>query len=158
MPSPNPIPNHDPKPNPTQVYSAYLRILCADARRTPTSAAPEGQQPTSPTSRTSEHSTPVASRMGFVPVPLLCLVLRVVGHDVIPRFYFGHPSGWALCLVVWLLLCFLKVLTGITLLGYACARGEEEPPNSPIRLGVGVLPSDFLSGVDRFTLHGKRIM
>uniref|UniRef100_A0A7S2G4J5 Protein TAPT1 homolog n=1 Tax=Haptolina brevifila TaxID=156173 RepID=A0A7S2G4J5_9EUKA len=131
------------------VYGAFLRILCADACR----PAGDDNRPRSPTTRPtwgspSEHSAPVASRMGFVPVPLLCLVLRVLGHDVLPRIYFGHPSGWMLCLLIWLLFCFLKVLTSITLLGYACAAsGPEEAP-----------ANDFLSGIERYTLFGKGVM
>jgi hypothetical protein len=101
----------------------------------------------------SDFSALPAARMGFMPLPLLCLVVRVVGHDVIPRLYLGHPSGWLLCALIWLVLCLVKILTSITLLGYACTRCAEAQagPNDPTALA-------FLSGIERYTLHGKGIM
>ena len=97
-----------------------------------------------------EFSTLPAARMGFVPLPLLCLVIRVVGLDVAPRLYFGHPSGALLCLLIWLVLCFVKMLTSVTLLGVAAARVEAAAADDT--------PVDFLSGIERYTLHGKRVM
>jgi hypothetical protein len=100
-----------------------------------------------------EFSTPVAGRMGFVPLPLLCLVVRVLGHDVAPRVYLGHPSGWLMCFLLWLSLCFVKVLTGITLLGFACAAGSEQQPP-----GKGKGEEISLDGsFSRFTLHEKPV-
>jgi len=99
-----------------------------------------------------EFSMPVARRMGFVPLPLLCLVVRVVGHDVAPRLYLGHPSGWLLCGLIWIVLCFVKVLTSITLLGFACAAASEQHGKAIDRDAVN------LEGIARFTLHGKRIV
>ena len=90
--------------------------------------------------------------MGFVPLPLLCLVIRVVGHDVMPRVYLGHPSGWLLCALIWLVLCAVKILTSVTLLGYACTRCAEAAHLGPND------PAAFLSGIERYTLHGKGIM
>ena len=87
--------------------------------------------------------------MGFVPLPLLCLVIRVVGHDVAPRLYFGHPSGLILCVLVWFVLCFVKVLTSITLLGFACTRPDYAGADGG---------TAFLAGIERYTLHGKRVM
>ena len=98
-----------------------------------------------------EFSAPAAARMGFVPLPLLCLVIRVVGHDVAPRLYFGHPSGVLLCILVWLVLCFIKVLTSVALLGFACSRADDAATD-------GSDAADFLNGIERFTLHGKRVM
>ena len=98
-----------------------------------------------------EFSAPAASRMGFVPLPLLCLVIRVVGHDVAPRFYFGHPSGLLLCLLIWLVLCFVKTLTSVALLGVASSRMAAVPATD----GVG---TDLLNSVERYTLHGKQVM
>eukprot|EP00966_Prymnesium_polylepis_P204946 4748095-Prymnesium_polylepis.1 len=65
-----------------------------------------------------QHSTWVSARMGFVPIPLFCLVVRVVGHDVWPLLNGRHPSGVLLCTLVWLVACALKLLTTITLLGF----------------------------------------
>lgn len=100
----------------------------------------------------SDFSSLPASRMGFVPLPLLCLVIRVVGHDVMPRVYLGHPSGWLLCALIWLVLCAVKILTSVTLLGYACTRCAEATHLGPND------PAAFLSGIERYTLHGKGIM
>jgi energy-converting hydrogenase Eha subunit G len=58
--------------------------------------------------------------MGFVPIPLLCLVVRIVGRDVYPSLDMAHPSSWLLVLLIWLACCATKVLTSMTLLGYAC--------------------------------------
>ena len=96
-----------------------------------------------------ECSAAAAARMGFVPLPLLCLVIRVVGHDVAPRLYFGHPSGLILCVLVWFVLCFVKVLTSITLLGFACTRPDYAGADGG---------TAFLAGIERYTLHGKRVM
>lgn len=103
------------------------------------------------TAEAGEFSAPAAARMGFVPVPLLCLVIRVVGHDLAPRLYFGHPSGALLCLLLWLVLCGVKMLTSITLLGVACMRADA----SAAEEGSA---ADFLYGIERFTLHGKGVM
>ena len=110
-----------------------------------------------------------------------------------------HPSGWALCVLMWLCMCAtarrllapltlarhgatadgppraatlvprggshprrcaLKMLTSILLLGFATeraksARAEESPRGAHPIHGGG--PTDFLHGVDRYTLVGKRI-
>ena len=143
------------------IYGTFVLILCADARRPSEALSPKSRemaaraataddgQMTSP----GEFSTPVAGRMGFVPLPLLCLVVRVLGHDVVPRVYLGHPSGWLLCFLLWLSLCFVKVLTGITLLGFACAAGSEQQPP-----GKGKGEEISLDGsFSRFTLHEKPV-
>ena len=87
--------------------------------------------------------------MGFVPIPLLCLVVRIVGRDVVPGLDMGHPSGWLLVTLLWLACCATKVLTSMTLLGYACRQVERCPTEGSAE-GPG-----FLQGVERFTLHGK---
>jgi len=143
------------------IYGTFVQILCADARRPSEALSPKSRemaaraamaddgQMTSP----GEFSTPVAGRMGFVPLPLLCLVVRVLGHDVAPRVYLGHPSGWLMCFLLWLSLCFVKVLTGITLLGFACAAGSEQQPP-----GKGKGEEISLDGsFSRFTLHEKPV-
>ena len=51
--------------------------------------------------------------------------------------------------LIWLACCALKVLTSMTLLGYACRQVERCPAEGSAE-GPG-----FLQGVERFTLHGK---
>ena len=80
-----------------------------------------------------------------------CLVVRIVGRDVYPSLDMRHPSGWVLVGLLWLTCCALKVLTSMTLLGYACRRVEHCPED---RSQDG---KPFLEGVERFTMHGKRI-
>ena len=142
------------------VYSSFVQILCADARKPADAISPNSRDaaqaahkpPPQPSlavgESPGEYSAPVAARMGFVPLPLLCLVIRVVGHDVAPRLYLGHPSGWLVCLLIWLVLCFVKVLTSITLLGYACSHADEQKADG----------LKGLQNIARYTLHGKRIM
>lgn len=100
----------------------------------------------------SEFSALPAARMGFGPLPLLCLVIRVVGHDVAPRLYLGHSSGWALALLVWLVLCLAKVLTSIVVLGIACVKSAEPPRPEDEQIAA------YLSGIQRYSLHGKGLM
>ena len=129
------------------VYRSYISILCADARRSPDAAAAKAPHVATAAGSPGEYSAPVVARMGFVPIPLLCLVVRVLGHDVLPRLYFGHPSGWLVCFLVWLVLCLVKVLTSLLLLGHACTHSGEQPGGR-----------SQLYSVERFSLHGKRIV
>ena len=103
-----------------------------------------------------EYTIPVSARMGFAPIPLLCLMVRVIGHDVWPMLNVRHPSGWLLCFLVWLSFCALKVLTTVTLLGFACKRTKHSERSTAERSSHegGQLN---LKGVDRFTLYGKCI-
>ena len=137
------------------VYSRFTYILCSGM--SPKLQKHAEQQPGKlSTECFHEGSGAVCARMGFVPIPLLCLVVRIVGHDVYPSLDMLHPSGWLLCLLIWLACCALKVLTSIALLGFACHRveqraKEEESANAS---DGGKL---FLDGVERFSLYGKRI-
>ena len=134
------------------VYGSFVQNLCAapyGAKQRTRSAAvgahaaggksAMGRSP-------GEYSTPVAGRMGFVPLPLLCLVVRVLSHDVAPRLYLGHASGWGVCVLLWLVLCLVKLLTSITLLGYASCHEDS------------ARGAKTLDHIERYTLHGKRIM
>ena len=64
--------------------------------------------------------------------------------------------GWLLCLLVWLVAFVLKLLTTVTLLGFACGRTEKNAREMCRSSQGGEKP--FLEGIGRFTLHGKRIM
>ena len=99
-----------------KVYAAFVHLLCCDAagaappRPQRSGAGGASRVPAPPRSDAADQTTRAAARMGFQPLPLLCLVIRVVGHDVAPRLYLGHPSGMLLCVLIWLVLCFLKVI------------------------------------------------
>ena len=103
-----------------------------------------------------EYTLPVSARMGFVPIPLLCLLVRVVGHDVWPQLNVRHPSGVLLCILVWLVFCALKLFTTITLLGFASRRTAHTAEDTTANMHQDGKPLN-LQGIDRFTLHGKRI-
>ena len=54
--------------------------------------------------------------------------------------------------------CALKMLTSILLLGFATERAKSAAAaDSSPRMGSYNGPADFLMGVDRYTLVGKRI-
>jgi len=131
-----------------RVYTTFIGIFCNDAKDHWTGSGRESAADDAAPSSAFEFTAPAASRMGFVPLPLLCLIVRVLGHDVVPRLYLGHPSGWLLCFLLWVVLCMLKVLTAITLLGYACTHAQDGDPN------VG----SMLNSIARYSLHGKRIV
>ena len=76
-----------------------------------------------------------------------CLVVGIVGRDVYPSLDMRHPSGWVLVGLLWLTCCALKVLTSMTLLGYACRRVEHCPAEESDE------GTRFLQGVERFTSH-----
>ena len=85
-------------------------------------------------------------------IPLLCLLVRVMGNDVWPALELRHPSGWLLCVLGWLVLMALKVLTGIVALGItreiALDGGPEDQAGRPF----------IMPGIGRYTLFGKSIM
>lgn len=132
-----------------EVYSKFMHILCADA-----SQQAGGSK--------SDPLAAVATRMGFVPIPLLCLVIRVVGNDVWPLLEMRSPSGPLFCFLLWLTFCALKVLTSICILGVSCVvveRRREEVARSEA-MGVPASGSEQalrLDGIGRYTLHGKQI-
>ena len=119
------------------VYSKFARILCADTAQLPRAKEPIGA---------------LATRMGLQPIPLLCLLVRVMGNDVWPALELRHPSGWLLCVLGWLVLMALKVLTGIVALGItreiALDGGPEDQAGRPF----------IMPGIGRYTLFGKSIM
>jgi len=136
------------------VYDRFMSILCVDMQQALASSS-SLQLKRAGGAMPHEHSTSVSSRMGFVPIPLFCLVVRVVGHDVWPLLNARLPSGWLICLLAWLVAFALKLLTSVTLLGVACERAKQfssDPQSAP----AGGKP--FLDGIARYTLHGKRIM
>ena len=132
-----------------KVYSKFMHILCADA------AQQAGGLKSDPLAA-------VATRMGFVPIPLLCLVVRVVGSDVWPLLELRSPSGPLFCILLWLAFCALKLLTSICIVGWSCELVERSRANAARRDAMGVPASESdqalrLDGIGRYTLHGKQI-
>ncbi|XP_033633187.1 transmembrane anterior posterior transformation protein 1 homolog [Asterias rubens] len=63
----------------------------------------------------SDHSDVVSRRMGFIPLPLACLVYRIVGQS----FKIHGTTGMVLIFLLYLCLTAFKVLNSILLLGKA---------------------------------------
>lgn len=132
----------------------------------------------------SDHTDLVARRMGFIPLPLACLVWRTLSQSLsVPLV-----TGSILLFVIFLCLTALKVLIGIVLLGKACQYCYSEPaqgnkPSSHLigeqshvtqeegvrrRTGIhsdskqfsksGQSKAKSLADVDRYTLCSNRIV
>lgn len=69
----------------------------------------------------SDHSDLVARRMGFIPLPLACVVIRIIRQTVKLRF------NTAVVLISFLYVCLVafKILLSIVLLGKACQYVRE---------------------------------
>lgn len=91
------------------VYAKFMCILSAD-----TAAGAASQEPLAA----------VSAQMGFVPLPLFCLVVRVVGNDVFPMLELQHWSGPLLLILLWLVFCALKLLLSMRVLGFAVLDAE----------------------------------
>ena len=79
---------------PPDIYAKFTTALCVDL------AEPRGRR-----RGDSGHAMAIAARIGFVPIPLLCLLVKVLGTDVYGMTNLRHPSGWALCVLAWLCMC-----------------------------------------------------
>ncbi|GMS78931.1 hypothetical protein PENTCL1PPCAC_1106 [Pristionchus entomophagus] len=66
----------------------------------------------------SDYSDQVSRRMGFIPIPLSIMLIRVIAQT----FSFNSPSSIAIGLLVWLFLISIKVVNGLVMLGQACAH------------------------------------
>ncbi|KAF8385149.1 hypothetical protein PRIPAC_74291 [Pristionchus pacificus] len=66
----------------------------------------------------SDYSDQVSRRMGFIPIPLSIMLIRVIAQT----FSFTTPSSIALGLLMWLFLITIKVCNGLVMLGQACAH------------------------------------
>ncbi|CAI4222534.1 unnamed protein product [Auanema sp. JU1783] len=64
----------------------------------------------------SDYSDQVSRRMGFIPIPLSVMLIRVFGQT----FSFNSISSIVICVIAWLLLLSIKICSGIVLLGQAC--------------------------------------
>ncbi|MFH4973535.1 hypothetical protein AB6A40_000244 [Gnathostoma spinigerum] len=64
----------------------------------------------------SDYSDQVSRRMGFIPIPLTIMLLRVLSQS----FTFSSKFAIFLAVLTWILMLTIKVLNGIVLLGMAC--------------------------------------
>jgi len=64
----------------------------------------------------SDYSDQVSRRMGFIPIPLSILLIRVLSQSI----SFNSRQGMILLGLAWMAVMTLKVLNGIVLLGMAC--------------------------------------
>ena len=160
---------------PPDIYAKFTTALCVDL------AEPRGRR-----RGDSGHAMAIAARIGFVPIPLLCLLVKVLGTDVYGMTNLRHPSGWALCVLAWLCMCGpprfppsrppdaadpppnpprprasgarsrCSRRSCSSALRRSAPRNAAAADSSP-RMGSYNGPADFLMGVDRYTLVGKRI-
>jgi hypothetical protein len=122
------------------VYAKFIRILSAD-----TAAGAASQEPLAA----------VSARMGFVPLPIFCLVVRVIGNDVVPTLELQHSSGPLLLILSWLVFCALKLLTSMGVLGFAMLHAERHGGSAALQEEGKELR---LRSIARYTLYGKQIM
>ncbi|CAG9537891.1 unnamed protein product [Cercopithifilaria johnstoni] len=66
----------------------------------------------------SDYSDQVSRRMGFIPIPLTILLIRVITQT----FDFTITSVQLIFCLTWLLLLTLKIVNGIVVLGKACGH------------------------------------
>ncbi|XP_037516692.1 protein TAPT1 homolog [Rhipicephalus sanguineus] len=103
-----------------QVYQEYLASLAYDLASSKLHTAP------------SDHGDLVSRRLGFTPLPLAALVLRVMACP---------PSSLRLAILAYLCLCSMKVLLNLVILGLACCivkkhrqtLQEDSPVKQPRR-------------------------
>ena len=65
---------------PPDIYAKFTTALCVDL------AEPRGRR-----RGDSGHAMAIAARIGFVPIPLLCLLVKVLGTDVYGMTNLRHP-------------------------------------------------------------------
>ncbi|XP_077992355.1 transmembrane anterior posterior transformation protein 1 homolog [Glandiceps talaboti] len=76
----------------------------------------------------SDHSDLVSRRMGFVPLPLGCLLFRTVWQSVkLPQ----NKMGVVIVILIYLCLSSAKVLTSIILFGKSCKYVQEIKKKAP---------------------------
>ncbi|WKY03124.1 hypothetical protein Q1695_016436 [Nippostrongylus brasiliensis] len=66
----------------------------------------------------SDYSDQVSRRMGFIPIPLSIMLIRVLSQT----FSLQSKTSIVICALAWLLLLAIKICNGIVLLGKACAH------------------------------------
>ncbi|EDO43155.1 predicted protein, partial [Nematostella vectensis] len=96
---------------PAEVYREYRSRLAQDA----TSSREKNAH--------SDHFDLVSRRMGFIPLPLGALIIRVVKHSI----HIHGVGGVALAMSTYFFLLSLKILNSIVLLGKAATYATEFP-------------------------------
>uniref|UniRef100_A0A0K0DGF7 Protein TAPT1 homolog n=1 Tax=Angiostrongylus cantonensis TaxID=6313 RepID=A0A0K0DGF7_ANGCA len=64
----------------------------------------------------SDYSDQVSRRMGFIPIPLSIMLIRVLSQS----FTLQSKTSLIICALSWLLMLAIKIFNGIVLLGKAC--------------------------------------
>ncbi|KAL6725512.1 hypothetical protein Aduo_007560 [Ancylostoma duodenale] len=70
------------------------------------------------TSAFSDYSDQVSRRMGFIPIPLSIMLIRVLSQT----FTLQSKTSVVICVIAWLLMVSIKICNGIVLLGKACVH------------------------------------
>jgi len=91
----------------------------------------------------------ISRRIGFVPLPLACLVLRVFFH-LVPSFFNDVFVAITACLIVYVLLCFLKIFIRIQLVAKALKHHTMSKFDPKKEDTNSILP-------DRFTMFNGKI-
>ena len=94
---------------PAEVYHDYTISLAYDLAQTKQKYA------------FSDHSDIVTRRMGFIPLPLGVVMLRVVYSSVKST----NPGAWAVAVMAYLCLLTFRILGSIVILGKACDLIDE---------------------------------
>ncbi|KAI4459221.1 hypothetical protein MML48_6g00007447 [Holotrichia oblita] len=86
----------------------------------------------------SDHSDLVARRMGFIPLPLGVVMVRVLAHAV----HFGDAASLVVSMVAYLGLSSTRLLNNILILGFACSliiqhKQEKASAHSPCNNRAG---------------------
>lgn len=86
----------------------------------------------------SDHSDLVARRMGFIPLPLGVVMVRVLAHAV----HFGDATSLVVSMVAYLGLSSTRLLNNILILGFACLlinqhKQEKASAHSPCNNRAG---------------------
>ncbi|XGW15032.1 hypothetical protein V3C99_000926 [Haemonchus contortus] len=66
----------------------------------------------------SDYSDQVSRRMGFIPIPLSIMLIRVLSQT----FSLQSKASIVICVIAWLLMIAIKICNGIVLLGKACGH------------------------------------
>ncbi|KJH48327.1 eukaryotic membrane protein [Dictyocaulus viviparus] len=66
----------------------------------------------------SDYSDQVSRRMGFIPIPLSIMLIRVLSQSLSLQ----GKTSIVICVLAWLLMLAIKICNGIVLLGKACAH------------------------------------
>eukprot|EP00736_Rhodelphis_marinus_P012538 Rmarinus@m.20725 len=113
------------------VYTRFSRILCSDVIDWRSSFRGSA----------IDTSHAVSHRLGFVSLPLACIVLRCVSHEI-------FPVPWYRLLIWWAALTAVRVFISINIMGHSCHRRESDPPD---------LWLEIPHSIHRFKMHSGRI-